>query len=279
MIKRIYFLTSEIVPFAENYSLANFSKEIPMVFIERKFDFRLMMPKYGFISERRYILREVIRLCEMDLLYLNKPVKASVKSAFIPNTKVQALFLEHDEYYSSIKQNVLYKQDDDKVETLNSIRNGYFASSALVTLNYLRWKPEVIICNDWQMSLIPLLIQSDLLNKEYFEGVKILQILHSKNPASVYPLAEYEMIGLKMNDSPFVRDGRLDSVVASFLYCDHVMVLNSGENLLKKYQEDPIFKELFSQNKKKVSAYNLNGESSDEWQNLADEIIKIVEHL
>ncbi|MCF7740813.1 MAG: glycogen/starch synthase, partial [Candidatus Marinimicrobia bacterium] len=69
MSKRIYFLTSEIVPFAESYLLAPYSKEVPNVFIENGVDFRVMMPKYGFISERRYILREVIRLRDMKLKF------------------------------------------------------------------------------------------------------------------------------------------------------------------------------------------------------------------
>ncbi|MFA4837990.1 MAG: glycogen/starch synthase [Candidatus Neomarinimicrobiota bacterium] len=279
MIKRIYFLTSEIIPFAENYSLANFSKEIPIVFNERKFDFRLMMPKYHFISERRYILREVIRLREMDLKYRNVEIKASVKSAFIPNTKVQVYFLEHESFYSCVQPSALYKQEDDKIETFNSIRNGYFAASALITLNYLRWKPEVIILNDWQMSMIPLLIHSDLLNKEYFDGVKILQILHSKNPASAFSVSEYAEIGLNVSDSPSVKNGKLDCVAAALPYCDHVMISNGEENLIRKYQDDPVFKDLFAQNKKKISTCNLKGGSPEEWQNIADEIIKIIERL
>ena len=101
MIKRIYFLTSEIIPFAETYQLAIFSKEIPIVFNERKYDFRLMMPKYNFISERRYILREVIRLREMDLQYRGENIKASVKSAFIKNTKVKVYFMENKYYFNN----------------------------------------------------------------------------------------------------------------------------------------------------------------------------------
>jgi len=276
MVKRIYFLTSEIIPFAETYSLATFSKEIPVVFNERKYDFRLMMPRYGFISERRYILREVIRLREMELVYRNKNVIACVKSAFIPNTKVQVYFLEHDDYYSPTDTD-LYIPKDNSDASLNSIRFGYFGSSALTTLNYLRWKPEVIICNDWQMSIIPLLINSNLLNREYFDGTKVIQILHSKTPLSLYNLSEYESVGLKDIDLTYARDNKLDCVAASIQLCDHTMIINTKNNLMEKYQKDPIFKELFG--KKSISSYNINGETPEEWQKLADEIIRVVEQL
>lgn len=278
MIKRIYFLTAEIIPFAETYNLASFSKEIPVVFNERKYDFRLMMPKYSFISERRYILREVIRLREMDLNYRGEQIKASVKSAFIPNTKVQVYFLEHPSFYNNTDTD-LYPLKCESDECLNSIRFGYFASAALVTLNYLRWKPEVIICNDWQMSLIPLLIRANLLDKEYFDGVKILQIIHSKAPYSNFELKEYQKIGLNAADLKNSVDGHLDVLAAAIPICDHVLVINKGENLLEKYQKDPLFGEIVKHDRKKFSSYELKGESPEDWQNLADEIVNIMERL
>jgi len=278
MIKRIYFLTAEIIPFAETYNLASFSKEIPVIFNERKYDFRLMMPKYSFISERRYILREVIRLREMDLQYRGEKIKASVKSAFIPNTKVQVYFLEHPYYYNNSDKD-LYPVKCESDENLNSARFGYFASAALITLNYLRWKPEIIICNDWQMSLIPLLIASNLLDKEYFEGVKILQIIHSKGECSNFQISEYQKIGLDSVPLQYSVDGRLDILAAAIPICNHVLVLNKNENLLEKYQKDPLYSEIIKHERKKFSSYELKGESPEDWQNLADEIVNIMESL
>jgi len=278
MIKRIYFLTSEIVPFAESYHLATFSKEIPVVFNERKYDFRLMMPKYSFISERRYILREVIRLRDMDLQYQNETIKASVKSAFIPNTKVQVYFLEHENYYSDDAAD-LYKESDSG-PSRNALRFGYFASAALTTLNYLRWKPEVVILNDWQMSLIPLIIKSGLLDNSYFDDVKILQILHSKSPLSSYPVEDYKRIGLTDLDTELIgKNKKIDCVAAANKLSDHTLLINTHKDLEKAYLADPVYKNLFSKDKSKISTYNLKSESPEEWQNLADEIIKIVEQL
>ena len=52
-------------PFASVSNLANLSVEIPLGLQEKGNDVRCLMPKYGFISERKYILREVIRLKEI----------------------------------------------------------------------------------------------------------------------------------------------------------------------------------------------------------------------
>ena len=47
----------------------------------------LIQPKYGYISERKYILREVIRLKDLNIEFQNENHMINLKSAFIPNTR------------------------------------------------------------------------------------------------------------------------------------------------------------------------------------------------
>ena len=67
-----------------------------------------MKPKYGFISERKYILREVIRLKDMKVNFSGKSELTNIKSAFIPNTRSQVYFLEFNDYYKDLPD-LLYK--------------------------------------------------------------------------------------------------------------------------------------------------------------------------
>jgi len=278
MTKRIYYLTSEIIPFAETYELASFSKGVPNVFIERKHDFRLMMPKYEFISERRYILREVIRLRDMDLKFCGEDVQASVKSAFIPNTKVQVYFLENDSYYTA-PDGEIYQSQRKGQSCLNSHRFGYFASAALTTLNYLRWKPEVIICNDWQTALLPLFVHSNIFNKEYIEDVKILMLLHSKSERGKYNLSEYKEVGLDEIDTTYAQDNQLDVIAAAIPHCDQVMVINRDKDVMEAYQKDPVFQKLFDRYGAKISATELKGETQEDWEKMADDITNVIDKL
>ena len=92
--KKILFLTTEISPFTETYQLAEFSKKFSnYINDDEDYDIRISQPKYGFISERKYILREVIRLKEVPINFNGKERIMSIKSAFIPNTRVQVYFL------------------------------------------------------------------------------------------------------------------------------------------------------------------------------------------
>ena len=106
---KVFYLCSELMPFSETYSLASFSKRLTSVLHEKdNYDIRLMKPKYGFISERKYILREVIRLKDMEIEFDNAERLMNIKSAFIPETRVQVYFLQDDEYYKPLPQ-LLYK--------------------------------------------------------------------------------------------------------------------------------------------------------------------------
>ena len=96
MSKKIYFSTTEIVPFAGVSSLAEFSTNVTLRLQELGHDIRTILPKYGFISERKYILREVIRLREIPFEFCGEEEVASAKSAFIPKTRVQVYFLENE---------------------------------------------------------------------------------------------------------------------------------------------------------------------------------------
>ena len=107
MSKKIYFSTTEIIPFANVSSIAGFSTNIPTKLQELGHDIRTILPKYGFISERKYILREVIRLREIPFEFCGTEAVASAKSAFIPKTRVQVYFLE-DEYWFKPLTNLLY---------------------------------------------------------------------------------------------------------------------------------------------------------------------------
>ena len=70
MPRKIFYLSSEVEPFSNTYSLSRFSQKLSSRLHDiSDFDIRLNQPKYGYISERKYILREVIRLKDMMMFW------------------------------------------------------------------------------------------------------------------------------------------------------------------------------------------------------------------
>ena len=113
MPKKLYYLTTEIVQFANVTPLADFSTRVPLALQEKGHDIRTIIPKYGYVSERKYILREVIRLKEVPVDFKGVERITSIKSAFIPNTRVQVYFLIDQKYFSDTKK--ISNKNDIKV--------------------------------------------------------------------------------------------------------------------------------------------------------------------
>ena len=150
---KIYYLSSEIDPFSNTYSLAKFSKELNSFLNEFKdIDIRLIQPKYGYISERKYILREVIRLRDMLIDFADGQDSVNLKSAFIPNTRVQIYFTESDKHFKPLLE-LLYKSKNGRFYKDNDFKFSFFCKVALETIKRLFWQPDIIICNDLFMDM------------------------------------------------------------------------------------------------------------------------------
>ena len=157
MVKKIFYINSEMEPFASVSNLANLSVDIPLGLQEKGNDVRCLMPKYGFISERKYILREVIRLKEILFDYDNNKYECSAKSAFLPKSRLQVYFLENEDQFGDLN-NLLFKSKNGRFLSDNDIRFAFYSLASIKMLPNLFWFPNVIICNGWTSALVLSLI-------------------------------------------------------------------------------------------------------------------------
>ncbi|HJM11653.1 MAG TPA: glycogen/starch synthase, partial [Candidatus Marinimicrobia bacterium] len=153
-MSKLFYMTTEIIPFANTSSLAPFSTKVPLLMQEKGHDIRTIIPKYGYVSERKYILREVIRLRDIPFEYNGEEKVLSAKSAFIPKTRVQVYFLEDNEWFKP-QTNLVYKSKNGRILTDNDQRFSIFCKATLATLPHLFWKPDIFLCNGWQSSFVP----------------------------------------------------------------------------------------------------------------------------
>ena len=178
MALKVFFISPEVIPFANTYFISQFSKKIAIKFQNNpEIEIRLMHPKYGFISERKYILREVIRLKDFPVHFQGDEKLVSIKSAFIPESRVQIYFLEDDSYFKPVPE-LIYKARNGRVYKDNEEKFALFAKVALETLKQLLWIPDVIVCNDWQSSFIPYLFNEQYKNDVFFKKTRTIFVLH-----------------------------------------------------------------------------------------------------
>lgn len=176
---RIFYLATEVAPFAKTGGLADVASALPKALFEYGHDVRVMMPKYGTISERKYVLREVIRLRQIPLSLAGEEHVVSMKSAFLPDTKVQVYFLDYKPYFDRPDLYIDGKTGKDYPD--NAQRFFLFCKAVLETIKLLHWEPHIIHCNDWQTAMIPWLLQNDYRQDPFFS--KVLTILSVHNLA------------------------------------------------------------------------------------------------
>jgi len=209
---KLYYLSAEVAPFSETYELASFSRKITSKLHDKTdVDIRVSQPKYGYVSERKYILREVIRLKDIPVVFNEKQHIINMKSCFIPETRVQVYFIENNPLYKSLPD-LIYKARNGRVFSDIDERFAFFSMAAIDTLTSLFWAPDVFICNDWQTSFIPTLLREQFKQEEFYSNMKSVYIIHSVNDYRKYSKKTYDMLGLTPGESGKLIDNHICAI-------------------------------------------------------------------
>ena len=209
---KLYYLSAEVAPFSETYELATFSRKITSKLHDKEdVDIRVSQPKYGYVSERKYILREVIRLKDIPVMFNEEKHIINMKSCFIPETRVQVYFMENNPLYKSLPD-LIYKARNGRIFSDIDERFAFFALSAIDTLTSLFWAPDVFICNDWQTSFLPILLREQYKQEEFYSNMKSVYIIHSINDYRRYSKKTYDMLGLTPGESGKLIDNHICAI-------------------------------------------------------------------
>ena len=202
---KILFVATEAEPFAKVGGLGSVMHSLPKALSRLGHDARIMMPRYLSIDDSKFNLK----LEYSDLAVPTGDENNGVTKTLVCNVKrfdqlsekdpVTAYFLENQEYYEQ-RANV-YGYADDAVRWALLCRG---------VLEFLKsgssWLPDVIVCSDWQIALIP-----NLLKTEYKDDPKLSKI------ASVFSI--HNLLFQAMFDHRFVAEMDADdghSPVPSF---------------------------------------------------------------
>ncbi len=209
---KLYYLSAEVAPFSETYELASFSRKITSKLHDKEdLDIRVSQPKYGYVSERKYILREVIRLKDIPVIFNEEKHVINMKSCFIPETRVQVYFVENNPLYK-ILPDLIYKARNGRIFSDIDEKFAFFALSAIDTLTSLFWAPDIFICNDWQTSFVPILLRKRFKQEEFYSNMKSVYIIHSINDYRKYSKHTYDMLGLTPGESGELVDNHICAI-------------------------------------------------------------------
>lgn len=166
---RILYVASEINPFLQTSNVADFVRKLPQGMQERGMEIRILVPRFGLINERKNRLHEVVRLSGINISVGDEEKPLIIKVASIPNAKLQVYFIDNEDYFH---RKSVFVDKENKFHSDNDERAIFFCKGALETVKKLGWAPDVVHCNDWMTSFIPLYLSTTYKNDPIFKNVK-----------------------------------------------------------------------------------------------------------
>jgi starch synthase len=94
-----------------------------------------------------------------------------IKVASISAARMQVYFIDNDEYFRR-KSTVM--DENENFHPDNDERSMFFCRGVLETVKKLGWQPDVIHCNGWMTSLMPMYIKKLYKDDPHFTNTKVI---------------------------------------------------------------------------------------------------------
>ena len=168
---RVLYVSQEINPYTGETSMGGVANLLPQKTQENGKDIRIFLPRFGTINERRHQLHEVIRLSGMNLIIDDFDHQLIIKVASIQKLRLQVYFIDNEEYFPS-KQ--MFHDLEGNFMPNNDERMIFYCKGVIETVRKLGWAPDIIHCQGWFSSLVPMYIKKIFSEDPLFDNVKIV---------------------------------------------------------------------------------------------------------
>jgi len=208
--------------------LADVAGALPKVLKDLDHDIRVFLPKYRIIRDRKYNLREVIRLRDIEVPMGDETITVSVKSGFVPDSKVQAYFLEYKPYFD--REDIYVDPKTGKGFEDDAARFALFSKAALEMLKVLYWQPDFVHVNDWPSALTPYFLKTQYKDDEFFAKTKSLITVHNLAYQGDFPKKVAKQVlgpDVEFNEShPAWHNGRVNFLKAGLQCADIISTVS-----------------------------------------------------
>jgi starch synthase len=265
---RILYVASEINPFLQTSEVADFVRSLPQGMQERGMEIRILVPRFGIINERKNRLHEVVRLSGINIPVGEEEKPLVIKVASIPNAKLQVYFIDNEDYFH--RKSVFFDKEDKFYED-NDERAIFFCKGVIETVKKLGWAPDIVHCNDWITSLIPMYLKTTYKNDPIFQNAKCVFTVYDNGFSHKFDQSMIEKV--KMIDIE-------DSMLANLKSADYEGLIKLGaeysDAVIRAGEEiSDNFNKLFSSLEKQMKVDTIEKDDNllDSYYNLYNELV------
>lgn len=231
---RILFVSGEVAPFTNKSEIATLTRHLPDLLHETgRFETRIMMPRYGLVSERRNRLHEVIRLSDNDIPMGSQTEALKVKVASIPGIRLQVYFMDNARLF---KRKGIFADKAGKLFEDNQERAAFFGRAVIETIRNLGWDPDLVHTFGWMSGLVPFMLRTVYADDPLFANSRIIHTPHPVKFDARYSADMLKQFGLPTDPQVVDADGN----AIGRAYADAVILPESmdAETGIDQFGED-----------------------------------------
>lgn len=264
---KILFASSEVAPFAKAGGLGDVGAALPRALAAAGHEVRVIMPMYQRVHAPGREFTEVVPEVWIDLG--GTRVRFSLLESTLPGTTVPVYFVRCPGLYD---RPALYDHAGDE-----HLRFATLSWAVLKACQHLRFAPDVIHVNDWQTSLVPLLLRTRFAWDRLFANTKTVLTIHNLGHQGTFPAHILGQTGLA--DSAYLlhqdqlRAGLLSFLVTGLLYANGVTTVSPTYAREIQTPEHGVGLHEILQKRADVLTGILNGIDEDEWNPSADKYL------
>lgn len=163
---KVLFVVSECVPFIKSGGLADVAGSLPKELKRLGADIRIIMPKYGAISEQ--YKQEMKKTAQFTVDVGWRKQYCGIEEWVYHD--ITYYFVDNEQYFNREK---LYGYIDD------GERFAFFNQAVLESIRHLSFSPEIIHCHDWHTGMIPFLLTRRYQSHSEYASIKTVFTIHN----------------------------------------------------------------------------------------------------
>ncbi|MDQ1144636.1 starch synthase [Bacillus sp. SORGH_AS 510] len=171
---KVLFAVSECGPFAKSGGLADVAGSLPKELKNLGTDVRVILPKYGTISDE--YKKEMKKIKEFTVPVGWRNQFCGIEE--LTHQGVTFYFIDNEYYF---KRENLYGYYDD------GERFAYFNRAVLETIAQLNFYPDVMHCHDWHTAMIPFLLRTEYYKRKGYGQIKTMFTIHNLQFQGIFP--------------------------------------------------------------------------------------------
>jgi starch synthase len=264
---KVLFVSSEVAPFAKTGGLGDVSAALPRQLHAIGHDVRVVVPMYARVHGHGRTFTEVLPEIAFSLGELT--VRVSVFQSTLPGAEVPVYFVRCPALYD--RANIYDTAGDEH------LRFAVLNHAALRLCQHLRFGPDIIHVNDWQTSLIPLLLRTLFAWDQLFARTRTVLTIHNLAHQGTFDAALLGSAGLvpvaDRLHQDHLREGRFSFLLTGILYANAITTVSPTYAREIQTPEHGVGFDGFLRSRADVLRGILNGIDDDEWNPSADPLI------